>query len=106
MWTKHHKKRYLGRFVVPLLTAAFLCYFGYHSVHGAFGLKATEELKRRQAVREARLAELVEARKTLEKEVALMSDGSIERDILDEKARFALNLSRPDEIVIFHAGSN
>jgi len=31
-----------------------------------------------------------------------MSDGSLEKDILDEKARYALNVSRSDEIVIFN----
>ena len=43
----------------------------------------------------------VKQRKELEREVALMSDGSLEKDILDEKARYALNVSRVDEIVIF-----
>ncbi len=57
---------------------------------------------RQRAERQARLSELVAKRKTLEREVALMSDGSLERDILDEKARFSLNMSRADEIVIFH----
>ena len=41
-----------------------------------------------------------------EKEVQLMSDGSLERDMLDEKARLALNMSRSDEIVIFHRTAN
>ncbi|WP_275790907.1 FtsB family cell division protein [Pararhizobium gei] len=102
MWTKHHKKRKLGRFVMPLLTVAFLSYFGYHSVHGEFGLKATERLDRQRTERQARLNELTRQRVTLEKEVALLSDGSLERDMLDEKARFGLNMSRTDEIVIFH----
>ena len=30
-----------------------------------------------------------------------MSDGSLEKDMLDEKARYSLNVSRSDEIVIF-----
>ncbi|WEZ83639.1 septum formation initiator family protein [Rhizobium sp. 32-5/1] len=102
MWTKHHKKRKLGRFVMPLITVAFLSYFGYHSIHGDFGLRATEMFDRQRTERQARLSELVAQRETLEREVALMSDGSLERDILDEKARFSLNMSRADEIVIFH----
>lgn len=102
MWTKHHKKRKLGRFVLPLITVAFLSYFGYHSIHGDYGLAATEEFDRQRVEREARLAKLVAERQTLEREVALMSDGSLERDMLDEKARFALNVARADEIVIFH----
>ncbi|MCF3638658.1 septum formation initiator family protein [Rhizobium sp. TRM95111] len=102
MWTRHHKKRRLGRLVLPTVTVAFLCYFGYHSLHGDFGLKAMEEFEHRRVERQARLDILVQQRKTLEQEVALMSDGSLERDMLDEKARFALNMSRSDEIVIFH----
>lgn len=102
MWTKHHKKRKLGRFVMPLIAVAFLSYFGYHSIHGEFGLKATDKFDRQRIERQARLDELTEQRKTLEKEVALLSDGSLERDMLDEKARFGLNMSRADEIVIFH----
>ena len=102
MWTKHHKKRKLGRFVMPLITVAFLSYFGYHSVHGEYGLKATEKFDRQRIERQARLDELTKQRQTLEREVALLSDGSLERDMLDEKARFGLNMSRSDEIVIFH----
>jgi len=102
MWTKHHKKRQLGRFVMPLITVAFLSYFGYHSIHGDYGLKATEKFDRQRIERQARLNELTQQRQTLEKEVALLSDGSLERDMLDEKARFGLNMSRSDEIVIFH----
>jgi cell division protein FtsB len=102
MWTKHHKKRKLGRFVLPVITVAFLSYFSYHSLHGDFGLNAMEDLERQRITRQARLDVLVSHRQTLEKEVALMSDGSLERDMLDEKARFGLNMSRSDEIVIFH----
>ena len=87
---------------MPLITVAFLSYFGYHSIHGDYGLKATEKFDRQRIERQARLDELTAQRETLEKEVALLSDGSLERDMLDEKARFGLNMSRSDEIVIFH----
>ncbi|HEV7245645.1 MAG TPA: septum formation initiator family protein [Shinella sp.] len=102
MWTKHHKKRKFGRLTLPVITVAFLSYFGYHSVHGDFGLRGMEEFERRRVERQARLDVLVRQRQILEKEVALMSDGSLERDMLDEKARSYLNMSRADEIVIFH----
>ncbi|QRM55432.1 septum formation initiator family protein [Sinorhizobium sp. BG8] len=102
MWTKHHKKRKLGRLVLPVITVAFLGYFGYHSIHGDYGLNAMEEFERQRIERQARVDVLVDQRQRLEKEVALMSNGSLERDMLDEKARFALNMSRSDEIVIFH----
>ncbi|MEK1867088.1 FtsB family cell division protein [Ensifer adhaerens] len=106
MWTRHHKKRKLGRLVMPLIAVAFLSYFGYHSIHGGYGLKATEQFDRQIVERQARLDKLTKQRTILEKEVQLMSDGSLERDMLDEKARLALNMSRSDEIVIFHRAAN
>ncbi len=102
MWTRHHKKRKLGRVVLPAITVAFLSYFGYHSIHGAYGLKATEEFERQRVERTQILAGLVARRQVMEKQVQLLSDGSMEKDMLDEKARSALNMSRSDEIVIFN----
>ena len=102
MWTRQYKKRRLGRFVMPAITLAFLSYFGYHSVHGEYGLKATEQFVRQKAEREQKLAVLVLKRKALDRQVQLLSDGSIQRDMLDEEARSQLNMSRPDEIVIFN----
>ncbi len=103
MWTKHHKQRKLGRFVLPVITVAFLSYFGYHSIHGDFGLIATEEFEHQRIERQAELDGLTGKRKALELQVSLLSDGSMEKDILDEKARYELNVSRADEIVIFNS---
>jgi cell division protein FtsB len=102
MWTRHHKKRKFGRFVLPAITVAFLSYFGYHSVHGDLGLIATEEFERQRVSRAEDLARLTAKREALERQVQLMSDGSLEKDMLDEIARYQLNVSRSDEIVIFN----
>jgi cell division protein FtsB len=102
MWTRQYKQRRLGRYVMPAITIVFLCYFGYHSVHGDFGLKATEHFKQQKADREQKLAVLELKRKALDREIKLLSDGSIQKDMLDEEARSQLNLSRPDEVVIFN----
>jgi cell division protein FtsB len=102
MWTKHHKKRKFGRFVLPAITIAFVSYFGYHCVHGELGLIATDKFEQQRLEREAELAKLTARRQQLERQVALMSDGSLEKDMLDEIARYQLNVSRPDEIVIFN----
>ncbi|MCD2171548.1 FtsB family cell division protein [Rhizobium sp. C4] len=102
MLTKQYRKRRFGRFVLPAITAAFLAYFGYHSVHGEFGLKATEKFLQQKAERQQKLATLQVKRKALERQVSALSDGSIQKDMLDEEARAQLNMSRPDEIVIFH----
>ncbi|BCH54266.1 FtsB family cell division protein [Agrobacterium vitis] len=102
MWTRHHKNRKFGRLVLPAVTIAFIGYFGYHSIHGDYGLKAGEHFDVVRAERSKELATLIHDRKKLETQVKLLSDGSLERDMIDEKARYQLNMSRPDEIVIFN----
>ncbi|MCO5733905.1 septum formation initiator family protein [Rhizobium sp. SSA_523] len=102
MWTRHHKKRKFGRLVIPAITVAFVSYFGYHSVHGNLGLVATEKFERTRVERAAELSKLVKKREALERQVQLLSDGSLEKDMLDEIARYQLNVSRGDEIVIFN----
>jgi cell division protein FtsB len=102
MWTRHHKDRKFGRLVLPAVTIAFIGYFGYHSIHGDYGLKAGERLDVIRAERGKDLAALVRARKKLETQVKLLSDGSLDHDMMDEKARYQLNMSKPDEIVIFN----
>ena len=102
MWTKYHKKRRFGRLILPAITIAFVSYFGYHCIHGDYGLKATEVFERRRIDRAKELAELVAKREHLEKEVALLSDGSLDKDMLDQYARYQLTYSEANEIVIFN----
>jgi cell division protein FtsB len=51
--------------------------------------------------REAALAELKAERDEKERQVRMLSPDSLDPDLLDERAREALGLARPDEIVIF-----
>lgn len=101
MWTRQKKKSPLGRFVVPAIAVAFFTYFGFHAVHGHFGLNSRMHLEHRAMQLSAQLDDLVDERKRLEKRVQLLSNGTLERDMLDERARFLLNLSRDDEITIY-----
>ena len=102
MWTKHHKKRRFGRLVVPAITIAFVSYFSYHSIHGSFGLEAGERFERLRVEKQAELKEYRDTRIALERQVGLLSDGSLERDMIDEMARYQLNVTRNDEIVIMN----
>ncbi|TCT39281.1 FtsB family cell division protein [Martelella mediterranea] len=101
MWTRHHKSRIYGRLVVPVITACFMSYFIYHSIHGDYGLIASKNFEQHRQINERKLEKLVSERQALEKKVERLSDGSLMKDAVDEQARYALNLLRPDEIVIF-----
>ena len=81
MITRQHKKSFLRRLLMPFVAAGFLAYFGYHAYTGSFGIWAMDRLKA-DAVR------LSEERDRLR----------TEREALE--ARKALNVMRPDEIVI------
>lgn len=102
MSTRQKKIRKTGRLIVPAIAIAFISYFGYHSVHGDRGMTAMQRFELRKTQLELELAALQKQRKMLQQQVKLLpSNGPVVRDMLDEKAREALNLSRPNEIVIF-----
>lgn len=106
MWTRQHKQRNTGRLIVPVISAAFLAYFGFHAYHGEYGLYSTIKLQERTQLLQAQLSAVVENRKELERQVKLMHDGTIEKDMLDEQARKALNVSRPDEVTIMRGSGD
>ncbi|MFU0503687.1 FtsB family cell division protein [Pseudaminobacter sp. NGMCC 1.201702] len=103
MWTRQHKERNTGRLIVPALTVLFLSYFGFHAYHGEFGIYSKYQLQDRTAELQAKLDAIKAQRVDLERRVQLLHDGTLEKDMLDEQARKALNLSHPDEITIIRS---
>ena len=85
----------------PVLGVCILGYFAYHAVHGDRGLIAWIELKQEVEETRAVLAEIAARRRTLERQVRLLSPSSLDPDMLDERARLMLNFGLADETVIF-----
>ena len=100
MWTRQRKKRNTGALIVPAITAAFLSYFGFHAFHGEYGIYSKYRLQDRVAALEADLEKVQAERMRLEQRVRLLHDGTLEKDMLDEHARRALNVAAPDEIIV------
>ncbi len=100
MWTRQHKRTRRSRFVLPLLTLCCLGYFGFHALHGSFGLYSSEELATQKADLAAQLDILSRQREALERQVALLQDDKVERDMLDEQARRALNYTQKRDLTI------
>jgi cell division protein FtsB len=102
MATRKKKIRKTGRLIVPIMAIVFISYFGFHSIHGDRGMNAMQGFEIRKALLEQELAALKTQRENLQRQVKLLpSNGPVVRDMLDERAREALNLARPNEIVIF-----
>ena len=103
MWTRQHKERKTGRLIVPALAVLFLSYFGFHAYHGEFGIYSKYRLQDRTVELQAKLDTVRSQRIELERRVQLPHDGTLEKDMLDEQARKALNLSHSDEITIIRS---
>lgn len=103
MWTRQHKQRNTGRLIVPAVSALFLAYFGFHAYNGEYGIYAKYRYKAEAVELQARLDAVKKQREAMERRVALLHDGSLEKDMLDEHARKSLNLTQPNEIVILRS---
>lgn len=103
MWTRHHKQRKTGRLIVPTIAAAFLSYFGFHAFNGEFGIYSKYRLQARMVELQAELDAIQKQRSELERRVQLLHDGTLEKDMLDEQVRRALNVSHADEITIMRS---
>jgi len=78
-----------------------LAYFAHHAYQGRLGIFAKADLDRKAVILAVELEKLQGNREKLETRVALLRPGTMEKDMLDEQARYHLNLAREEEIVIF-----
>lgn len=88
------------RMLPTLIGACAVIYFGYHALQGERGVMTLLSLERRLAQSQIELASVEFERKAIERSVELMRPTSLDRDMLEERARVVLNYARPDEVVI------
>ena len=98
--TKQYRKSRLARLIVPAIACSFLSYFAVHAQSGRYGLESKQQLIRTLAESQARYDKFFHQREQLEQRVQLLHDGTLDRDMIDERARRSLNFSAPNEIVI------
>ena len=97
MPSRRFRIRYL---LLPVICLGLLGYIAHHTLNGARGLMAYRQMQTRAATLKTRIAKLRQERRKLETRVALLHRESLDRDMLDERARVILNLAKPDEITI------
>lgn len=90
-----------ARYVVgPVLGLCAIGYFAYHGVHGDRGLIAWLKVKQRVVAAKEALVLSENEREKLEKRVRLLNPGSLDPDMLEERARLMLNYGYTDDLVI------
>ena len=102
MWTRYRRRSPLRHLILPVIAVGVLSYFGHHAINGSLGLASGEQYEAKVASLRADLSVLETTRKGLEKKTAMLRDGSLERDMIDEQARRTLGVTRDNEIVILH----
>lgn len=100
MHTIQKRQTRLARLIIPAVTVGVLSYFVVHAQSGDYGLDSRAQLERHMAERKAKLADLVTEREGLARRVELLQDGTLERDMIDERIRRALNVVAEDEILV------
>ncbi|NQV56104.1 MAG: septum formation initiator family protein [Rhodospirillales bacterium] len=84
----------------PVLGSALIIYTAYHAVQGDRGLIAywqlTKQLEQAGLVRDV----LAARRADHANRARLLNPKSIDRDMLDERTRYMLGYSHPDDIII------
>ena len=90
----------VARWLTPLGTLLVLGYFGFHAFNGQYGIRASLAFQTREAELVDQLTVLQERRERLEARVLLLREGTLERDMVDERARKLLGLARADEVLI------
>ncbi|KAF0138037.1 MAG: septum formation initiator [Rhodospirillaceae bacterium] len=90
-----------ARFVLaPLLGLGAIVYFSYHAVQGERGLLAWWETRHEIRQARTRLARLKKEHDALENRVRLLRPESLDRDLLEERARAVLNMGVEGDIVV------
>lgn len=102
MWTRQYKRSPFRHAVIPAIAIVALSYYGFHGINGNLGLQSKQEYEARLAGLESDLAALSAERARLETRTRALSDGSLQRDMIDEQSRLALGLVQANEVILLH----
>ena len=91
-------QRLKGRWLAVVVTLV-LVYFGFHALHGRYGLLAWIDTSRELVVARQELAGLVAEHEELQRDVQAFQEDSLDRDLLEEELR-RLGYVRPNEVII------
>ena len=100
--TQPRRRLRLRRAIVPVVGLMVLGYFAYHVVQGDRGIRAWNRLNQEIGAAKAERNAALKKGRSWTRRVSSLRRGTIDEDMLDERARVMLNYARKDEIVILY----
>ena len=101
-----HRRPLFKRNMTAVIGICLSFYFSYHLLAGHRGYFSLISLER-QMVEASEQYEATKAkREAVERKVVMMRPGSIDRDLLEERARYILGYQRADEVIIISENNN
>lgn len=82
------------------MIALALAYFGYHAISGENGFLSYMRIKKQYLMQSEILIDLKEKFCNMERDVKLISDKSLDIDLLEERCRIVLNYSDANDCII------
>ena len=95
-------RRRARHIVGPTLGALLVLYFASHAFEGDRGALAWVQLHQRIADAEDALAETETTRRELATRVSQLRAGSLDPDLLDERARIMSGLVHPSDLMVYY----
>ncbi len=90
----------LTTFVPTLILAALIFYFGFNALTGDRGILTAHQREATLSEDEAQLATLKAEHSELAQRAALLADGHVSSDLLEERAHVVLGFADPRDYVI------
>lgn len=100
--TRQRKNSRFSGFIIPLFSTLVLSYFIYHAQTGRYSIHVMRAMDEKAVVLRYELSNIKKSRTQLHERVALLSDGTLEADALDERARDVLGLAGVNELIILY----
>jgi cell division protein FtsB len=104
MRIKRSVTRFFSVLVLPAITMAVVCYFGFYAIWGERGLLALEDTQDKLGLAQEKLTQLEGDRARLEHRIALMEQAGPDQDLVEELARTRLMDAAPNQVAVPRAG--
>lgn len=100
MRKKHQSSRRIRRLFGPMFFACAVVYLAFHALNGERGIYALLKEQRKLEVLKTEVAKVSHEREDLEHRSHLLSDDSLDLDMLDERARSVLGMAEKNEVLL------